>query len=555
MLTHLAIRNLALIDTLELEPQSGFTALTGETGAGKSMLIDALALATGGRAEAGQIRAGETVCEVAATFQPAANTALTAVLEEQGLDTGDTLLLRRQLKLDNGKLASRAWVNGTPVAVATLAALGEHLLDIHGQHGTLELTTAAAQRQVLDAFAQATTEARSVSQTHAAWQAAMQARQEAEAALARASADADLNAAWMSELEALNYQDGEEHTLATTRSRLMNLEAIRHHLATADAALNDEQGALNALGGAARAITSAAQVDDTLVSLSDRLAATLEELRDIAHETARSSNGLDGEGQSLEQIDDRLHALKAAARKHQAEVAGLPAVLARLQGAATAQADGADHLVALNAAETTARTAFEDACMALSAKRQAALESLHQQLHGKLADLLMPHARCAMQLTPLEQAGWNAHGAETVTLLLAANPGQPLQPLAKVASGGEVSRLMLALKQVFAAALPPHTMVLDEIDSGLSGAAAHAVGKAMQAIAATHQLVGITHHAQVAAQAAHHWQVSKHTEGTTTRTTVSVLEGPARETELARLISGATITDTARAAARELLAA
>lgn len=555
MLTHLAIRNLALIEILELEPQAGFTTLTGETGAGKSMLMDALALVLGARADAGLIRRGATTCEVTATFALPASSPMHALLDGHGVANDGDLLLRRQLKQEGDKLTSRAWVNGTPVTVATLAALGEHLVDIHGQHGTLELTTPAAQREVLDAFAHANKAAATVAATHAEWRHATDQLSAARAATARALADRDLRQAWLAELEALGYQPGEEETLHQQRQRLVNAESIRHHLASADAALGDEQGATACLSTASRAVTAAAAHDATLAELAARLESLCADMADAAHELARAANGMDGEEGSLESLDDRLHALKAAARKHQVEVADLPAVQARLQAEETAATTGADHLAGLETRVATARTAFEAACATLTHTRTAALPSLHTQLHAALAALHMPHARCEMQLAPRETADWTCHGAETISLMLAANPGQPLQPLAKVASGGELSRLMLALKQVFAAALPPHTMVLDEIDAGLSGATAHAVGQAMQALAATHQVISITHHAQVAALASHHWQVAKHTDGTATTTTVQVLDAPSREAEVARLLSGATVTDTARAAARELLAA
>lgn len=555
MLTHLAIRNLALIESLELEPQSGFTALTGETGAGKSMLMDALALVLGSRAEAGLIRRGETVCEVSATFILPPQTPLHALLDEHGLEAESDLLLRRQLKQEGDKLTSRAWVNGTPVTIATLAALGEHLVDIHGQHGTLELTTPAAQREVLDAFAVARPQATNVVTAHSAWRETEAQLDAARAAAARALAEADLRQAWLAELQGLNYEAGEEEALHQQRQRLMHAETIRQHLASADGALNNEQGSLSLLATASRALVSAAAYDESLQGLATRLESLHADLADAAHEVARAAESLEAGGAGLEQLDDRLHALKAVARKHQVEVAGLPAVLARLQAEEQGAATSSEQLARLEQQSCTARAVFEDACRALTAARTKALPALHSQLHGALASLHMPHARCEMQLAPRDAADWNAHGAESITLMLAANPGQPLQAVAKVASGGELSRLMLALKQVFAVALSPHTMVLDEIDAGLSGATAHAVGQAMQALAATHQVISITHHAQVAALARHHWQVAKHTDGTATTTTVHVLGAAAREAEVARLLSGATITDTARAAARELLAA
>lgn len=555
MLTHLTIRNLALMDSLELHPQAGFTVLTGETGAGKSMVLDALDLALGGRADAGMLRAGEATCEVMATFANLLTPAMQAVLEEQGIEAEGDLVLRRQVKLDGTKLTSRAWLNGTPVAVGTLAALGENLVDIHSQHGTMALTTPAAQRAVVDAFLNQPTTLAATRTTYTIWHDANTALEQARAAAAKSTAETELRQAWLTELKALGYTDGEEEKLAQQRSRIANFAQLQQHLALADGALNDDHGTVSTLTHAARTLGMASAVDNALQPLADRLNSALADLQDAARDIARAASNEAEEGASLESIDDRLHALKACARKHGCTVAELPAVQARLQADEAAAATSTEHVEALERGATTARTAFETACAALTKARTACLPKLHTQLHAALANLLMPHARVDVQLTPLSNENWNADGAETITFLLAANPGQPAQPIAKVASGGELSRLMLALKTVFYAALPPQTVILDEIDTGLSGAAAHAVGQAMAALATNHQLVAITHHAQVAAQAQNHWQVSKTTIGNATTSHVAVLNSPARTDEIARLLAGATITDAARAAARELLAA
>ncbi|MFZ2587347.1 MAG: DNA repair protein RecN [Alphaproteobacteria bacterium] len=554
MLTALTIRNLALIDTLELAPKAGFTVLTGETGAGKSMVLDALDLALGGRADAGLMRAGEAVCEVVATFEGPATQTLQAVLEEQGIEGDGEWVLRRQLKADNGKLVSRAWLNGTPVPVGALAGVGACVVDIHSQHGTMALTTPAAQRGVVDAFHGDAPAVTAVASTHDAWHTAQHELALSRAATAKAFEDAELRAAWLKELKQLNYHAGEEDKLAHQRAQLANAAQLAQLLSTVDAALNDDAGTLATLAMASRALHSAAGLNEGLTGLAGRVESALTDLRDAAYDIARSAHGGEGE-MSLEEIDDRLHALKACARKHGCTVAELPDMLARLQAEDAMAVAGGEQVEALAAAERKARGVFEAACQALTYARTACLPNLHTQLHAALKDLLMPHARVEVQLTTLPPDSWNGEGAETITFLLAANPGQPAQPMAKVASGGELSRLMLALKTVFYAALPPQTIILDEIDTGLSGAAAHAVGQAMARLAQRHQVIAITHHAQVAALAQHHWQVAKHTAGGTTTSSVAVLTTPARTDEVARLLSGATITEAARAAARELMAA
>ena len=555
MLTHLAIRNLGLIESLAVEPGAGLTVITGETGAGKSMVMDALTLALGGRAEAGLLRAGETTCEVSATFSLPPDAALETLLESHGLSPEDGhLILRRQLRREAKGASSRAWVGATPVPVGVLEQLGAHLVDIHGQHGTLELLTPTAQRDMLDAFAAHPKLTAAAAHAFAAWKEAHGGLADARATATRLAEETGLRAAWLKELAKLAYQPGEEETLMHTKHRLANLGQIRQQLETTDHALNDDKAALHATALAARNLNAAAAVDEALKPLSSRLDTLLEDLRDIAYEASRAAGNLEGGGADPETIDDRLHAIRACARKHHVTPLELPQVEERLLSEQKLALSAEDNVHGLEKAERAARDTFAKACAALTASRQKALPALHEKLHAALAHLLMPHAKVQVQLFAEKEENCNKNGAETVSVMLAANPGQPLQPLAKVASGGELSRLMLALKTVFAAGLSPRTLVLDEIDSGLSGAAASAVGAAMAGLGAHHQVIAISHHAQVAAQAAAHWKVAKSTAGGTTTTQLLPLGHAAREDELARLLSGATITEAARAAAQSLLA-
>jgi DNA repair protein RecN (Recombination protein N) len=551
MLTRLTITNFGLIETVDLQPQPGFTALTGETGAGKSMLMDALDVALGGRVEAGYLRAGTPTAEVLAEFTATLTPALAAILEDNGIEPTETLTLRRQLKAENGKATSRAWLNGIPVSAATLAQAGECLVDIHGQHGTYALMGAPAQRAVVDALAGNAKALAETQITYAALQTAQRELEQAQATAKRLAEETDLRTAWLEELAKLGYEPGEEESLLAQKKKLAHAAQIAQHLAHADGALSDEKGAVEALRQASRALGQAAQVDDTLQPLAERLANLLEDARDIAHSIASSANE-SGVG-NAEAIDDRLHELKACARKHRVEVAALPDVQARLEAEQAASTKADQNLAELERTAKAARQQFESACATLTKGRQKVLPSLHKHIHQHLAALLMPNAKVDVRLEPLPPEQWNGEGAERVEFWLAANPGQPMQPLAKAASGGELSRLMLALKSVFAATQAPMLMVLDEIDTGLSGAAASAVGAAMAALSANHQVVSITHHAQVAAKAAHHWKVSKSTAKGQTVTHVEALAGQHREDELARLLSGERLTDAARAAALALL--
>lgn len=553
MLTNLAITNIALIPRLNLEFTSGFTALTGETGAGKSLLMDALGLALGNRADMSLIRHGETTAEVTATFQPTLTPALKTLLEEQGTELEDGhLILRRQLKAANGEGGSKAWLNGTPVPASVLAQFGALLVDIHQQHGTQALMQPAAQRTLLDNLGNSTKFTQSVAQTYRAWQAAKAEETALAAQCEQAKLDAERLALWHDELRKLKYVEGEETTLATQRARLVNFTQLQGHLSVADDALNLEETTLTHLRTATRGLTAAAALDTTLQPLAERLEAALTDLADAAHDVARAASSLEAEG-NLETIDDRLHALKAAARKHNCSIPELPQALEKLAAQTTNLSESEARLAELTATTAAASAAFKSACTALTTARQKAARALQPQLEKALKNLHLPNAQLHVALTPLPENQWNHHGAETVELLLAANPGSPAQPIGKVASGGELSRLMLAIKSVLYAGLAPQTVVFDEIDTGLSGAAAAAVGRAMAHIAQRHQTFAITHHPQVAASGSAHYSIAKRVENGTTTTHLQPLNESTRLEELARLLSGNAITPQARAAADALL--
>lgn len=558
MLTHLAIRNIALIESLDLTFAQGFTALTGETGAGKSLLMDALGLALGERADLSLIRHGATTADVAATFTlPAATLSpchrVTLLLEEQGIELEEgSLILRRQLKKEGQGAASKAWVNGTPVPAATLAQIGAYLVDIHAQHGTLSLLQPALQRDLLDTLANLNPLKAEVAQTHAAWQSAHQAYLAAAQQLEKATAEAELLTTWRQELEQLAYQPEEETHLLAQKTRLANFTQIAQHLAAADDALSAERGTLTSLRVAVRSIAAAARLDPSLNDLSARLTTTLTELEDSAHDLARAVALPEAEG-NLEAIDDRLHALRAAARKHGVEIAALPQVLERL----TAQTTGVENLrneVEKRAkAGAAAQATFFGTARRLSAARQSAGAAFTPRIQQAIQKLQLSHAILHIAITQLPENQWNSQGAENVEILFSANPGTPPQPAAKVASGGELSRLMLALKSVLYQGLAPQTIIFDEIDTGLSGSTASAVGHAMASLANPHQIISITHHPQVAACAGAHARITKKVQDNQTSTQIQFLTGPARVEELARLLAGANITPQARAAAQSLL--
>ncbi|PZP39879.1 MAG: DNA repair protein RecN [Pseudomonas fluorescens] len=549
MLTNIAITNIALISRLNLDFTTGFTALTGETGAGKSLLMDALGLALGNRADMSLIRHGETMAEVTATFRPSLTPQLQVLLEEQGIELeNNELILRRQLKPES----SKAWANGTPVPASVLAQFGALLVDIHAQHGTQALLNPSAQRVLLDSLGGNAQAAADTAGAYRAWQSAQTAFQTLAAQCEQARLDAERLSDWHAELVKLNYQPEEEEALQSQRARLVNFTQLQQHLTQADDALNSEGGTLTSLRAAARGMAAAAQVDASLQPLAERLDAALTDLSDAAHDVARATSSLEAEG-NLETIDDRLHALKAAARKHGVTIPELPEALERLAAQTTNLSATEDQVAELEKQAQAAYTAFVQTCAALTSARQQAAQALQPRLEASLKALHLPNASLHVTLTPLPENQWNAHGAESVELRLAANPGSPAQPIAKVASGGELSRLMLAIKSVLYQGLAPQTVVFDEIDTGLSGAAAAAVGHAMADIATRHQTFAITHHPQVAASASNHYRIAKHVEEGHTTTRLTPLNETTREEELARLLSGNAITPQARAAAQALL--
>lgn len=552
MLTTLTIRNIALIAAEELNLSAGFHALTGETGAGKSLLLDALGLALGARAESGLVRHGEASADVTAHVVPAHTPALQQVLEEHGLAREEGgLTLRRHIKREG---PSKAWVNGTPVPVAVLAELAEHVVDVQAQHAHHALLQPTQQRDMADALAGLMPLRSQTAHAHTEWQRAHQQAEEAAARLHQAQAEAETVARWRAELDELAYQEGEEITLAAQRTRLQHFTQLHASMVQADEALsNPTSGSVATLRAAARAVAQAAKIDETLAPLATQLESARNEVEDAAHTTARALGGLESEGR-LEQIDDRLHALKAAARKHLCTITELGAKQAEY--AAHSSQQGAREEAAHSAAQAAmaARQAFMACCTQLTQARQQAATTWGPVLTHAVRALHLPHAELSLALHPLPAGQEGPHGAEMVEIMFAANTGHPAQGLGKVASGGELSRVLLALKSVLYQGLPAQTVVLDEIDTGLSGAAASAVGQAMARLAEKHQVLAITHHPQVAACAGHHWRITKATQGGSTHTAVVALQGPARLEELARLLSGNAITPQARAAAQALLA-
>ena len=561
MLQSLSIRDFVLIEKLDLSfardaavglDGSNLGALTGETGAGKSILIDALGLALGARAEPGVVRRGAAQASIAVAFDLARNHAAHAILTEQGLDHEDVLTLRRTIGADG---RGRAFVNDQPASVALLRRLGDTLVEIQGQmdqHGLLDMAT---HRGSLDAFAGLDKQGEAVRGAWTAWRAAEQARADAESAAAAARRDEDFLRHAVKELEALAPKADDEETLAAERQSMRAGTALGAAVTQALGELEQGKGAVHALSTAHRLIErnvdkAAGRLDAPLAALERALSEATE-----AHallETARDA--LEFDPTRLEKIEERLFALRALARKHSVSVPDLAPLAEKMSAQLAALDSGETGLKKLAAAAKAARAQYVAAAEALAAARRKGAARLDKAVGSELAPLKLDKAKFVTEVAPLAEAEWSAAGTDRVQFTVATNPGAPPAPIARIASGGELSRFLLALKVCLAKVGDAATIVFDEVDSGIGGATAAAVGERLKRLAKDVQVLVVTHSPQVAAIADRHWLIRKTTTRTAASTDVLALDAKGRREEIARMLSGAEVTAEARAAADRLLA-
>jgi len=556
MLLSLSIRDFVLIEKLDLTlahgVDPGLGALTGETGAGKSILIDALGLALGARADSGAVRRGAAQASVAASFDLSKGYAAHAILAEQGLDDEDVLTLRRSVGADG---RGRAFVNDQPASVALLRRLGETLVEIQGQmeqHGLLDIAT---HRAALDAFAGLDKQADAVRAAWRGWRQAEQARADAEAAAAAARRDEDFLRHAVKELAALSPRPEDEETLAAERQLLRSGTALGEAVAQALGELEQGRGAVAALRAAHRLVErnvdrAAGRLDVSLAALERALGEATEAQAQL--ETAREA--LQFDPARLEKIEERLFALRAAARKHSVPVAELAALAGKMQGQLAALDDGEAGLKKLAEAAKAARTAYVAAAEAQAAARRKGAARLDKAVSAELGPLKLDKAKFVTELASLAEPDWSEAGTDRVQFTVATNPGTPPAPIARIASGGELSRFLLALKVCLAKVGDAATIVFDEVDSGIGGATASAVGERLKRLAKEVQVLVVTHSPQVAAIADRHWLIRKTTTRTSASTDVLSLDAKGRREEIARMLSGAEVTAEARAAADRLLA-
>lgn len=551
MLTRLSIRNIVLIEALDLDFAGGLGALTGETGAGKSILLDALGLVLGNRADSGLVRAGEDRASVTASFEfaqlpePVRQALDEAEIE---IEPGEPLLLKRQLRADGG---SKAFVNDQPVGVAMLREMAPALVEIHGQHDDRGLVNARGHRQLLDRFAGDGVDG--VAGAYRDWRTARDTFEAAQARVAQAAEDRDLLVAYLEELSLLRPEEGEEEELALARATMQKGEKLADDLAELNHLFQGSNSAVASLRGASRRLDRIAGEHPLLAEALAALDRAMIEADEAEEKINGAAEALSFDPAELDRIETRLFELRAAARKHGCQVDDLPARMREMRATLDAIESGGEELVRLEAEANAAAQAFRAKAEALHATRVAAAVRLDEAVAAELAPLKLDAARFRTAVADLPEDRWGPHGMDSVEFLISTNPGAPFAPLAKIASGGELSRFILALKVALAEEGGPATVIFDEIDRGVGGAVASAIGERLARLASTGQLLAVTHSPQVAARGDRHYMIAKSSEGTVTRTSVRLLSEAERKEEIARMLSGAEVTDEARAQADRLL--
>lgn len=548
MLTLLDIRNIVLIEALRLEPGAGLAVLTGETGAGKSILLDALGLAMGARADSSLVRTGTDQGSVTAAFEIPAQHPVHGQLSEHAIESDGQIILKRTLKADGG---SRAFINDQPVSITLLRDVAALLVEVHGQNDERGLLAASGHRALLDSFGSLDAPLAAVRSAWAAWRTA---ETDHAAALARLEADRK-DREWLehsiAELASLATEPGEETTLADARATMQKGARLADDLSSAAAfiaegteKLSQASRRLARIGGEHPLLDEALQALDRALAETDeadgRLAAAVEAL---GADPAR-----------LEATETRLFEIRAMARKHRTDPDALPALLESLEARATALTVGESGLAALQASLKAAQAAYRAAAATLGAARSKAASRLDTAVAAELAPLKLGSARFRTSITPLEAAQCGPDGSERVAFEISTNPGADFAPLIKIASGGELSRFILALKVALAAEGTAGTLIFDEIDRGVGGAVASAIGDRLARLATSNQVLVVTHSPQVAARGQQQLRISKATQDGSTRTNIVMLDDAGRLEEIARMLSGADVTPEARAQAARLLA-
>ncbi|MCM2311941.1 MAG: DNA repair protein RecN [Steroidobacteraceae bacterium] len=553
MLTHLQIRDFAIVEAVELELQRGFTVLTGETGAGKSILVDALLLAVGGRADSGAVRHGAERAEVSASFAVGANPAAIAWLDEQQVAHDGEVLLRRSVGSDG---RSRAYVNGQAMPAQALRGLGELLVDVHGQLEFQSLARRGYQRELLDESGDLQAECEAMRVAYRRWRELDLERAAFEQRGRDREARLDLLEHYVAELEGLDPKLDEHRQLGEERRRIAALGRLAEGTAQAESLLAGDTAEVAAsLGRALAVVRQLATLDPALAETERLLDEAAIACREAVAGLRRYADALEADPVRQEWVESRLAALEAAARKHRCEVGQLPDLRQQLADELAALRAGAIDLAELERRLGVARDERDRAAARLGDARRRVAAMLDERVTALMQGLGMPGGVFATRVEPRASGEIGEHGADDIEFLVSANPGQPPRPLAKVASGGELSRISLALQVATLHATHRPCLVFDEVDAGVGGAVAEMVGRQLRALAIAGQVLCVTHLPQVAAQADQQVRVRKQTSGGHTRTALEPLDHDPRVEELARMLGGAAITARTREHAREMLEA
>jgi DNA repair protein RecN (Recombination protein N) len=553
MLTHLQIRDLAIVDQIELDFAGGLTVLTGETGAGKSIVVDALMLACGARAASEQVRAGAEKAEVAATFDiRGAPPELRAQLEEQSITAEDELLVRRVINADG---RSRAYLNGQAVPMQQLREIVGTMLDVHGQHEFQSLVRAAAQRELLDHYGKLEPQAAEVARAHESWLALLNKVLESTSQLRDRDARIELLTFQTRELTALDLRPGEAEELAAESARLANRGRLVEGTRTAAQLLFEDETdtARSRIARAQSVLKPLVDIDPQLASIMPLLEEASIRIDEAARELSRYGDSLELDNARQASVEKRLAAAEELARKHRISVADLPAHREALQTELEQLATVEQNVAELKRQQAEALDVYRKLAEQLSAARSDTSITFSKEITARMQLLGMSGGRFQAEVTRLESTEPQTHGIDQIEFRVTANPGQPLRSLAKVASGGELARLSLAV-QVACTAEGRRCMVFDEVDAGIGGSVAEVVGRQLRDLGASSQVLCVTHLPQVAAQGHHHLRVVKLTDGRSTRTTLTELTGHERVQEIARMLGGSQVTGKALAHAREMLA-
>jgi DNA repair protein RecN (Recombination protein N) len=547
VLAALTIRDIVLIEQAALEFAPGLNVLTGETGAGKSILLDSLGLAVGGRGRAA-VRAGASQGSATAVFEPHSAHAAFGLLRDQAMEGGEEIVLRRTLAADG---RSRAFINDAAVGVGLLKDLGGLLLEVHGQQDDRGLFDTATHRVLLDGFGGLTGEVQAVAALFGDWSAARAALENLKAMAERAQAEADFVRAAAGELSDFAPQAGEEERLAAERALGMNAARIIEDVSSALESVAGERGAETHL---AQALKKLSRMNEEARRIAAPAEAALEQAYALAEEARRELDSLlsrlDSDTGALERKEERLFALRALARKYGVTTDALPALRDDYIARQQALTSGDSQIRQAQAKAAAARDAYLAAARKLTKARDAAARKLEAAVAGELAPLKLGHAKFRVALEKLDDDKGTAAGLERIAFEVATVEGASFGGLAKIASGGELARFSLALKVALAAVSSPAAMVFDEVDRGVGGAVADAVGERLQRLAETTQVLLVTHSPQVAARAARHFRISRVKD----KTKIEMLDDAERLEEVARMLSGAKVTDEARAAAKRLMA-